>query len=242
MKIALIGCMVFARDISYLIYNSKHTIHPIWLEQGLHDTPQRLNEMLQKKIDEIEAINDAKTNTPPFDAIVLAYGLCSNGIIGLSSKKFPLIAPRCDDCMALFLGSQQKYLDIFSTVKGIYWFNKPWCENAFIPIKEKYDEMRERYIEEYGEDNADFLMETEMSFTKNYENAYFIKSSIYNDSIERIKVSENAASFGWKYTEISGDNTFIEDLLNGNWDDRFLVSKPNQKIIAEYSGKKIDAQ
>ncbi len=242
MKIALIGCMVFARDISHILVNSKHKIHPFWLEQGLHDTPQLLQKKIQEKINEIEELKDINTGIALFDTIVLAYGLCSNGIVGLTSKKLPIVAPRCDDCMALFLGSQEKYLDIFTSYKGVYWFNKAWCENEFIPSKERYDQMYKNYVEEYGEENADFLLDSDMSFTKNYENAFFIKSNIYDDAIERKNVKENADYFKWQYIEVEANNSFILDLMNGNWDDRFVVCKPNQKIVADYTGLKIKAE
>ena len=154
MKYALIGCMVLARDIGYCISQNENTIHSFWLEQGLHDTPSKLKEQIQELIEKIETLNETLPDGRKFDAILLAYGLCSNGVVGLKSNKLKIIIPRCDDCMALFLGSQEKYLEIFNTYKGIYWFNKPWVENAFIPSKKNYELMYQDYLKYYDEDNA----------------------------------------------------------------------------------------
>ncbi len=242
MNIALIGCMVLIRDVSKFIQQSDNLIFPFWLEQGLHDTPELLRKRLQKRIDEIEEMDGVGKKRLKFDAIVLAYGLCSNAVVGLHSKAIPIVVPRCDDCIALFLGSQERYLHYFNSEKGIYWYNKSWCENSFVPSQESYEQLRQDYLEKYDEDNVDFLIEAEMSYTKNYQNAYFIKSLDFDDREERVQVMKSADFLGWKYTEIDADNSFIASLLQGDWDERFLICKPGHTIIPEYSGYKITAE
>ncbi len=239
MNIALIGCMVLLRDVSKIIPDSDNFIFPFWFEQGLHDTPEILRHNLQKKIDDIEAMQYSGKKQLHFDAIVLAYGLCSNAVVGLKSKSIPIVVPRCDDCIALFLGSQERYLNYFNSEKGIYWYNKSWCENSFVPSQENYNRLREEYLIKFDEDNADFLLEMEMSYTKNYKNAYFIKSLDFNDEPERIEVKLSADFLGWNYTEIEGDSSFIEALLSGIWDERFLVCNPGHRISPNYTGLKI---
>ncbi len=53
--------------------------------------------MLQEEINKIDATEDLHTSYPPydlpFDGILIGYGLCSNGVVGLSSQKYPLIMP-----------------------------------------------------------------------------------------------------------------------------------------------------
>ncbi len=244
MKIALIGCMVLLRDISKLIHNSPHTVHPFWFEQGLHDTPDLLRKRLQKCIDDVEELSVANEKKTPFDAIVLAYGLCSNAVTELTSKTLPIIVPRCDDCIALFLGSQNRYLDYFNSLKGVYWYNKPWCENAFNPSEEAYERLFQKYAEQFGEENAEYLLETENSYTKNYENAVFIKSGNYDDEVNREQVKANAEHFGWNYKEVEGDDIFLQELLSGNWEneERFLVCPKNHTIKPDYEGKKVKAE
>ncbi len=223
---------------------SKTTIHSFFLEQILHDTPEKLQKRLQKTIDEIEELqNRTEVEKEKFDAIVLAYGLCSNAVIGLKSKTLPLIIPRCDDCIALFLGSQKRYLEIFNSRSGIYWYNKPWLENTVMPSKESFNEHFQKYLEEYDEDTAEYLMESVHGWKENYECAFYIKSSICDDSEEIVETKKICEDFGWTYDEATEDLSYLSDLLNGNWDDeeRFAICKPGQKFAAEYSGKKVQA-
>ncbi len=242
MNIALIGCMVLNRDVSRLSFAGRHLIHPFWLEQGLHDTPDILRRRLQQQIDIIEDMQGSGKKQLRFDAVILAYGLCSNAVVGLKSRTIPIVAPRCDDCIALFLGSQKRYLDYFNGGKGIYWYNKSWCENSFVPSKESYEMLRERYINEFGEDNADYLIEMETGYTKDYDIAYFIKNNNHNDEGERAQVKKSAAYLGWEYGEVEGDDSFIAALLSGDWDERFLTCPPEHEIKADYTGLKIIAQ
>lgn len=242
MRLALIGCSIFSREIGYAISKSKNVIHSFWLEQGLHNTPQLLQQVIQDSIHKVEAIN-AKRNAKPYDAIILGYGLCSNGIIGLTSSQIPLIIPRCDDCMALFLGSQQKYLELFNSSGGIYWYSKPWMENGTMPSKEHYASLYETYLEEYeDEDTAQYLIEQETSFISQYGNLCFIKSNLYDDAAEVERAKVIAQEFDWAYMQVDSNLGFITDLVDGNWDDRFLVCQPSQKVVAEYTGLKITAQ
>ena len=229
-----------AREISYALFQSQNTVECVWLEQGLHNTPDLLRQRLQQEIDRIEKRQETLIPQQQAKAIVLAYGLCSNGVVGLRSNTLPLIVPRCDDCISLFLGSSERYSKIFHSYKGIYWFNKGWIENAFVPTPDNYARMYAQYVEKYGEENAKYLMETETSFIKNYENAFFIKSSIYDDSVEEDMVRQSAEHFGWNFQIEPGELSYFTDLLNGNWDeDRFLVCGPGKIIAADYDGKKV---
>ena len=83
-----------------------------WLPQGLHDTPELLHKRLESELDRLYAdIEDRALRCPKPDYIGLCYGLCSNGVVGLTARDIPIVVPRCDDCTALFLGSQKRYME-----------------------------------------------------------------------------------------------------------------------------------
>ena len=70
-----------------------------FLPKGLHDIGQagmsaRLSEVLA-------AVDETK-----YEAVLLGYGLCSNGLVGLTARSIPLVVPRAHDCITLFLGEQ----------------------------------------------------------------------------------------------------------------------------------------
>ncbi len=66
MRLALIGCSIFSREIGYAISQSENTIHAFWLEQGLHNTPQKLNETIQETINKIEGMNEKNNSSNSF--------------------------------------------------------------------------------------------------------------------------------------------------------------------------------
>lgn len=177
LRLAMIACEVMVREVSFLTAQSEHIISVRWMKQGLHDNPSMLNRMLKEKIAEIEELNEQMSADKKFDAIVLGYGLCSNGVIGISAETLPLVIPKCDDCIALFLGSQSRYLELFRQYKGIYWYTPGWVERAFTPSPESYRRRLREYEETYGEENAAYLLEQENSWIANYRYGIFIDSS-----------------------------------------------------------------
>lgn len=239
MRIALIGCMVMNREISQLIADSPHVVRAWWLRQGLHDTPDILRTQLQKTIDAIEEENESLRAGLRMEAIVLAYGLCSNGVIGLRSRSLPIVVPRCDDCVSLFLGSAERYRQYFQSMPGAYWYNRGWIEQAFTPSKENYARQREEYVQEYGEENADYLMECTNNWMTNYHYCGYITCPLGEQPAHEAYARQAAADFGWEFCKVDGDMSYFDALVNGPWtDDRFLSCPPHCEIIADYSNKK----
>ena len=239
MRLALIGCMVMNREISHLISKSPHIVRTWWLRQGLHDTPAMLRTEVQQTIDAIERENEILPKGLRFDGILLAYGLCSNGVIGLRSRTMPLVIPRCDDCISLFLGSADRYRQLFSQLPGIYWYNTGWIEQAFTPSKANYERKRAEYAEEYGEENADYLMECNHSWMSNYRHCAFISCPLGDRPEYPAYVRQAADDFGWNFHEIEGDMTYFEQLVNGPWtDDQFLTCPPGHEVMPEFSNRK----
>lgn len=242
MRLKLIACKALFREISYLAANSKNFIDATFIRQGFHDTPSELVKVLQDEIDRIESGDDVYSyrshmNKKEFDAILLGYGLCSNGVVSLTSKKIPIVIPRVHDCISLFLGSKERYNEEFSKEPGTYWYNPSWIENAFVPSEENSIECKKLYAELYGEENADYLYEMEM--LANYHRCAYIKWNEL-DFPEYEKYTEDAARyFGWNFESITGDPGMMRDFLDGNWDDRFLIVEPGKKVACDYEGDNI---
>ncbi len=230
MKIKVIACKVLMRELYYLSYKSKNVIDIYWLRQALHNEPQKLRNMLQRAIDQIEAEEEA------YDAICLGYGLCSNGIVGIRTKKYPLVIPRAHDCITLLLGSKEKYKTLFRHYDGgIYWYSPGWIEHSIQPGKDRIDHIYSNYAKMYGEENAKYLVEMEQNWMKEYENAIYISWPQF-DNEKYLEYTKECAEFlKWNYHEVAGSDSLLFDMLEGNWDgDRFLVAKPGQKINPTY--------
>ncbi len=243
MRIAMIGCMVMNREISHLVAKSRHIIRVWWLRQGLHDTPDLLRTQLQQTVDAIEHENELLPLGTHFDAIVLAYGLCSNGVIGLRSRSLPIVVPRCDDCISLFLGSAERYRQLFAKMDGAYWYNAGWIEQSFTPSKKNYALQRAQYAEEYGEENADYLMECTNSWMTNYKSCGFITCPLGDKPEHEAYARQAADDFGWEFVKVEGEMGYLDALVNGPWDDgRFLTCPPRSRIVADYSDKKFRSE
>ena len=240
MKLAVIACRVFTRDISLAAAKSENICELFWLDQGLHTTPAVLAETLKKTITEIEERQAALPEHRKYDAIVLGYGLCSNGIIGAGSAVLPVVAPRCDDCIALFLGSQARYLELFHAHPGLYWYNPNWIEQSDPSCPASFERNYALYAEMYGEDNAEFLIEADRSWVKNYRAAGYIHSPVHENESYIEFTRQTAIDFGWEFIEFEGSSDYITRLLKGGWNgEDFLVCPAGQMICESFDCTKI---
>ena len=231
MKLHLIGCRVFLRELYALCASAPHPVVIHWMPTELHTSPQKeLGPALQAEIDRIEETEEA------CDAILLGYGLCSMGIVGLSCRRLPLIVPRAHDCISLLLGSRERYRELFERYNGgIYWYSPGWIEQFKTPGR-GYDEQAKymEYVEKYGEENAEYLIEVEKSWTQHYSLAALIEWP----GLEKNEFDEftrrAAQEGGLEYRRLTGEDTLLRKLVFGQWDDDFLRVGPGQKIV--YSG------
>ena len=244
LRLKLIACKALFREFSLLTSTSKNYVDATFIRQGLHDTPEILNRTLKDEIEKIDAGSDIHSTerklTKDYDAIILGYGLCSNGITGLSSKKYKIVAPRTDDCIALYLGSYEKYKEQHAKNEGTYWYNASWIENAYTPSQENQKALYDEYVIKYGKENAEYLLESILSI-KNYKRAAYVNWPEL-DFPEHEEYTKRAANYyGWDYEKVEGDKGFLNDLIEGKWDEkRFLVVPSKKEIAADYNGKVID--
>ena len=94
-----------------------------------------------------------------------------------------------------------------------------------------YEKLLAAYTQKYGEDNAQYLMEMEQSWIKEYKRAVFIDWCLPGTEQAKQYTKECAAYLGWEYDEIKGSDELMKRLVAGNWSDEdFLVVQPGQTI------------
>jgi hypothetical protein len=225
MRLQFITCKVLQREAYYCAARSKNVVDVVLMEQGLHNEPDRLRTEVLKALE-----NTSDVQGRLYDASLLGYGLCSNGIVGLSAE-IPIIVPRGHDCITLLLGSKNKYQEYFDSHRGIYWYSPGWIESDEQPSKERYERLLKEYKEKYGDDNAQYLMEVEQNWIKEYSWATFIDWGL-TDSGEYKNYTKRCAEFlHWNYEELKGSPALMQKLIDGDWhESEFLVVKPGQKI------------
>ena len=107
-RYALLSCEIIYREACLLAAEAENIVDVQFLPKGLHDMGQeKMSERLQEHITDL----DEKV----YDAILLGYGRCNNGVAGLRTKKTPLVIPRAHDCITFFFGSRQAYEAYFNS-------------------------------------------------------------------------------------------------------------------------------
>lgn len=232
----LIACEILSREIYHCAAQCKHIVDITFLSKGLHDIgSDNMSNRLQNALNEVDV--------EKYDAILLGYGLCNNGIIGLKAS-LPMVVPRAHDCITLLMGSKERYKAYHAQHASAYYKSTGWIERDTNPndtdqsvtgqlgINKTYLE----YVEQYGEDNAKFLMDTMGNWLKNYSQYTYIDTNIGDFRHYKEQVKQEADEKHWQYDEVSGSTILLMKLLNGEWDDNeFLVVPPGKTISQTYN-------
>lgn len=216
---ALIACQVMQPELDHLT-SGRADLQIHYLQQSLHRTPSKM-------ASEIQAIIDAITGS--VDKIILGYGLCSNGIVGVTARQEQLIVPLCHDCISFFLGSAEAYRQDFSSRPGTYYLTPGWIQEKKDPLHI----MRDEYFPRYGEETAIWAMREEL---KHYTHIVLIDNGLADIAPLRVIAQENADYFGLEYAEIKGGSLdFFRRLIDGPYsEENFLLLKPGERIEQEF--------
>jgi hypothetical protein len=202
----------------------------VFLDYALHRVPAKMNWELQKKVDEINQTS----------LIILGYGLCGNGLIGLKAGIHTLLVPRCDDCISMLLGSRSAYFEQFAYEPGTYWLSKGWLASGSHPLSE-FNEYREKY----GEKDATWLIEQQYQGYKRLAFVAHHQEDLDTYRPEAQKVADFCKQWQMGYQEILGSDQYVrkmvdlailagEDMVNflalANADKEFLVISPGEEI------------
>jgi hypothetical protein len=244
MKLKCLSCEALTRMVYLCAAQSPHLVDVELVRIGLHNEPVNLRVLLQQKIDAISG--------KEYDAITLAYGLCGQATMGLVAREIPLVLPRAHDCITLFLGSRTRYQEQFEANPGTYWYSLDFIERkeasgTFVAlgasldstnIQSKYAE----YVEKYGEDNAEYLMEVMGAWQSHYNRAAYIDLGVGEGVTLEAQTQSEAERRNWRYDRLTGNLTLIRRLLNGEWDQDFLMVEPGQQIAMSYDEQVVRSQ
>jgi hypothetical protein len=245
MKLRLIACEVLYRELCAVIARSPHQIDIGFLPKGLHDIGSKgMVERVQAAIDSVD--------TTGYDAIIMGYALCNNGIAGLEAKQIPIVIPRGHDCMTLFFGGRAEYLAYFNDNPGTYFLTSGWIERGeptgelrqlSIQSQSGMDMTYEQLVEKYGEENAKFLYDQLYDQTKHYRQITFIEMGVEPDEIFASQARQRAEERGWTYQHVRGNMSLLTRLVNGDWDNEdFLVVPPGHRVVVNYTDSIISTE
>ena len=237
MRLQFIVCDMLMLPVEHIAATSPHDIVLSDLSASLHVEPLPLRDRIQEEIDRIEA-EDTEA-----DAIILGYGLCGGATAGLIARTRPLVLPRAHDCVTIFLGSRERYMQEQESIPGTYWFTEDNIKrgNAFmgwlLGSSERSDGARatyEEYVEKYGQENADYLMEALGEWQQHYTRGAFLETGLAPDDVAVERARAETEQRGWRFESILSDLSLMERLMNGEWDREFLVVEPGQTLEMSY--------
>jgi Protein of unknown function (DUF1638) len=244
MRLKLISCEIFYREMCAAVAHSPNMVDVEFLPKGLHDIGSE--KMLARLQSALDAVDDTR-----YDAVVLGYGLCGMGLVGLTARNIPVVVPRAHDCITHFLGSKERYAEYFQNHPGVYFKTTGWIERGNDLGQLSQQTLRKsglgytyaELVEKYGEDNAKFLYEQLCDTTRNYQQFTFIEMGVEPDSRFERAAREEAAKRGWRFEKIRGDMSLLEKLVDAEWDDRdFLVIPPGWRIVPLYDESVLGAE
>jgi hypothetical protein len=212
----IVACRVVEPELEWARKgNSRVEIR--YIDQGLHRTPKDMAPLVQEQIDKAA---DATQ-------IVLAYGLCSNGIVGVTARHQGLIVPRSHDCIGLLLGSPAAYTKAFQERPGTYYLTPGW-------VAEKKDPLgivEYEYEPKFGRETSLWVMEEEL---KHYTHIALIDTGVSDLTPLRQRALENARVFKKEYEEIQGSLDYFDRIIRGSYSsDYFFNLKPGEQVTLE---------
>lgn len=219
-KPVLIACEVMRAELELLVEKHACEVSLLFLEQMLHETPEKLRAELQKAVDGLEGDPQARPSE-----ILLGYGLCGRGLSGVRARRATMILPRVHDCIPLLLGVDQDASGEYSQSGGTYWLSPGWLGCSQVAFIREREERRRDYAARYGADNADYLMELEAGWLKNYASACLIRWPEFGDDWVR-QARLVAADAGLPYREQAGREDYLLELLRGGRDPRRFLRVP----------------
>ena len=254
-RLKFIGCEIIFREACWLAARSPHHVDLEFLRKGLHDL--ETGDMQAR----IQNAIDAVSPDDRYDAIILGYARCNDGVVGLKARDIPLIIPRAHDCITLFFGSRDAYREYFDENPGTYYLTTGWIERGDydpsgksfqaqqaplgqagvlekLGLGDSYEEM----VEKYGKENADYIVESMGNWRDGYSKVLYLKMGVCDETPFVEIAEQRAGENNWELEVRDGDRSLLARLFDGQWDDDFLIVQPNRQITASNDDQVISSE
>lgn len=212
MKRLILSCGMLADELKKACEGKSELPEILEQPRGMHEQPKELHKRLSELIDAHQDV----------DEIVLTYGLCGYGTVGLKSPKTRLVLPKFDDCISQLLYQEKEGRTCRSNVQtGHLYLTGGWIRDQ----KSVLGQCRQ-ITEQYKEDAPDIL--------NSIYGGYHTVSIIDTGAYEKEKVEKNAdeiCSFlQLKKKCVSGSNDILKRIISGDYDDNFIILNPGDEI------------
>jgi hypothetical protein len=235
MRLKLLSCEVLYREMCDVVAHSPHQVDLEFLAKGRHDLgAEGMRQALQAAVDRMDGSG--------FDAVLLGYALCGNGLAGVTARSLPLVIPRAHDCIALLMGSRERYQQYFDDNPGTYFRSTGWLERGG-NLEQLSGYVLTDLTSKYGEESGRYLYEQLTSYRRSYRQLAYIRTGIEGDTSFEERARAEAASRGWEFNVIDGHLNLFRRLVSGDWSaEDFLVVLPGYCVAATYDDAVVAAE
>jgi len=201
---------------------------------GLHDHPARLRQRLQTEVDKLAAI-------PGVTHILLAYGRCGDGLVGLRSGLVTLVLPRAHDCISILLGGPDCHEAILRENPTVYFYSPGWIRGHRVPVPDREKHTREFYTARNPDDpeTVDDLLAADTELFARHDCVAYV--DLTNDSVAENYCRGCARHLGWRFRKLNGDAALLSNLLSGPWPAAHFVVAPPGHVFALAPGGELAA-
>mgnify|MGYP003815594871 CR=1 FL=1 len=185
----------------------------IWLERGLHNSPDRLRTALQEKLDAL----------PADETAILAFSQCGNAAIDLVCSCAKMVIPNFADCVRLTLCDKPGNSNM-ADIHTLY-SSKGWMDSD--------RSMRSEYmrcLEKFGPEKTDGVYR---EILKEYHNFCLMDTGAYKIEDYAGKAKETAELFHLNYKTCPGYIRVYKKLFSGEWDKEFIVKTHGESLTLD---------
>lgn len=215
MERLIISCGMLAEELKKAC--AGQSVLPEIIEQprGMHEHPKELKERLSVLISEHQNV----------DEIVLTYGLCGYGTVGLISENTRLVLPRFDDCISQLLYRETEGRTCRSKIQaGHLYLTGGWIKDK----KSVLGQCKE-ITETYGE-NAPEILD---AIYGGYHTMDVIDTGAHNIEETEKNAEEICRYLPLKKEKITGSCDILKRIISGDYDDNFIVLNPGDAVTEQ---------
>jgi hypothetical protein len=249
-KYKFIGCEIIYREACHLAATSPHRVDLEFLLKGLHDLPRA---DMQGRI---QAAIDAVDPQGGYEAILLGYARCNDGLVGVRARDIPLVIPRAHDCITFLFGGRDAFDQYFNANAGTFYTSTGWIERdkfdtmpslpaygrrgvmANLGLDLSYEEM----VEKYGAENAAFILQSLGDWRKNYSRCLYLEMGVCDEAACMQTARRRAQDNNWAFSAQKGSLELLRKLFAGQWDDDFVIVPPGGSIVARNDKRILDSE
>lgn len=213
MKRLIISCKMLSDELNKVCKDKKDVPKIIELERGMHNNPKNLHNNLKKLIYENQDV----------DEIVLTYGLCGNGTVGLMSPKTRLVVPKFDDCISQLLFRDKIGRRNRSEIqKGHLYITRGWTldQEAILP-------QCQNILNIYGKDTGKEIVN---QIYGAYQTISMIDTGAYDVNELKTYVDKIKEYLDVQTECVCGSTDILEKIISGKYDDNFIIRNPGEVL------------